>query len=205
MGLISLDQLAIANKADKASSHHVKGHNYARHYDKLFSPFRLEPIKLLEIGVGGGESIRTWLDYFPNAKVVGADIVGNTNPWNTPDSGVHERYRFIHGNQSDPNTWNCKIMAEWGGHLLNVCIDDGGHFSGDIISTFIMLWSSIDHGGIYCVEDTGVTYTTGTIFHTPGFPTHSEWIKSTVEEANRGGSCIDSMHIFEELIAIVKQ
>ena len=63
----TLDELAIACATDRASVFTRtwgKPHDYARHYDKLFTPLRDKPIKLLEIGVGGGEGIRMWSGLF---------------------------------------------------------------------------------------------------------------------------------------------
>jgi hypothetical protein len=203
VGLKTLDQICIEMGADKASQHHVRGHDYARHYDQLFSLVRKDPLRLLEIGVGGGESIMSWLEYFPNALVFGVDIVSNTNPWNTPDAKADPRYKFLQGNQSDPTMWKC-LFANWGGYF-DIVIDDGSHMSGDVQTTFPILWPAVTDGGIYCIEDTGVTYTTSTIFHTPGFPTHSSWIKALVEQTNRGSEHFDAMFVFEELVALIKK
>jgi hypothetical protein len=52
------------------------GNDYGRHYSEVLEPLRGQPIRLLEIGVGDGKSIRVWLDYFthPNSYIVGVDI-----------------------------------------------------------------------------------------------------------------------------------
>src|SRR5262245_54084192 len=56
-------------------------HWYARHYQAHFAPLRRRRLRLLEIGIGGyddphkgGESLRMWKAYFPNAQIFGLDI-----------------------------------------------------------------------------------------------------------------------------------
>ncbi len=201
----SLDEIAISNGADKGSTHPVHGHDYARHYQQLFEPLRLHKIRLLEVGVGGGESVRTWLDYFSIAHVYGVDIVEKTNPWNTPGSGVHPRYDFLQGNQSDPTMWAC-LAVNWG-YPFDIIIDDSSHMSCDVVRGFSNAWPLLASGGFYALEDTGVTYTTGTIFHTPGFPTHFEWIHDKVSAANIGTKAteIDGVFVFSGLVILSKK
>ena len=75
-----LSKLAIKFGTDKWESHF-----YTQHYDKNFSKFKNEKIKLLEIGVGGyshkdlgGNSLRMWKEYFPMGQIFAFDIVNKT-------------------------------------------------------------------------------------------------------------------------------
>ena len=153
---MTLDEIAIKYGTDKATQHPIKGHAYAPHYATFFDPIREKPIKLLEIGVGGGESIMTWLEYFPNARVFGVDIVQGTNDWNTVGLNTNPRYTFTCGSQSDPTFWEC-FKADYGLDW-DVIIDDGGHCSDQVITSFNGMWKSVKSGGLYCVEDLGVAY-----------------------------------------------
>ena len=150
----TLDQIGIANATDKASEFSrtwAKPHDYLRHLERFFEPLRDKEIELLEIGCVGGESIRMWLEYFTHAHVYSVDLVHSTNPWNTPNSNVHERYTFIHGNQSDPGFWQ-QLTKTY--HLeFDIIIDDGSHLSSDIMTTFNCLWAHLKRGGIYEIED----------------------------------------------------
>ena len=79
---IDLDALARLHGTDKSSHHH----GYTRLYERHFASRRATVRRLLEIGVGGtsswrgydttqgGQSLRMWSDYFPNAEIVGVDI-----------------------------------------------------------------------------------------------------------------------------------
>lgn len=126
----TLDQIAIEQQTDKATVFtrtYAKPKGYAPHYAAQFDAIRNDPIKLLEIGVGGGESIRTWLEYFPNARVFGVDNVQGTNPWNTVGDKPDLRYTFVTGDQGDTTFWKC-FVADYGLNW-NVIVDDGSHFS----------------------------------------------------------------------------
>jgi len=202
----TLDELAIKYDADKAISKlngDLTGHGYAPIYDRFFTPFRDAPIKIIEIGVAGGPSIQMWLEYFPNAQVFGLDIVKDTNPWNTPEAKTHSRYTFMQGNQSDKTMWECYFANA--GKDFDVAIDDGSHMSGDIITAFESLWPAVKPGGLYCVEDLAVGCTPGSVFFTPNFPKHSEWIAGLTDKMHLGQSDIEEIYIWKELAIIHKR
>ena len=43
-------------------------------YEEYFNPLKDEEITLFEIGVQGGHSMKAWVDYFENGKIIGVDI-----------------------------------------------------------------------------------------------------------------------------------
>lgn len=201
---LTLDQIAIHHQTDRASVFtrtYAKPHDYARHYDKLFTPLRDEPVRMLEIGAAGGEGIKMWMDYFadPDARIYGVDVIQNTNPWNTP--GTTGRYTFCQGDQSSDVFWKCFIATY--GTDWDIIIDDGGHFNDGIITSFIALWPHVKPGGFYAIEDLGVAYGAGSIFVKPGFPNHIDWVKSLLDEINIGNQ-IDSMYCSKELVVLRK-
>ena len=75
----SLEQLAERHGSDKAT------HGYCPFYEDLLARRRDEPLRVLELGVGGfdrpddpawgGASLRMWKDYFPHGSVWGLDIL----------------------------------------------------------------------------------------------------------------------------------
>jgi hypothetical protein len=194
----TLDAIAIEHQTDRASVFtrtYGKPHDYAKHYDKAFEGIRLDPIKMLEIGVGGGEGIKMWMDYFSNgAQIFGVDNQHDTNPWDTP--GRNGRYTFVQGDQSCKTFWACFITdygTDW-----DIIIDDGSHRNDHIITTFNALWPHVRKGGFYAIEDIEVAYSSGSVFLTPGFPSHHEFIKSKMDEMNTGAE-IDSIHLSKGL------
>lgn len=194
---MTLDEIAVKHGADKGSQHHVKGHDFARHYDKIFGNLREMRLRILEVGCGGGDSMRMWLEYFPNAFVFGVDIVENTNPWNTPGTDIHERYKFLQGNQSDPVMWKC-LFANWG-RPFDIIIDDGSHMSDDVLNCFRHVWPAVRSGGFYCIEDLACSYSS--IFIKGQTP--MEQLKIMTDQIHHG-SDIDFIYFAKELAVIGK-
>lgn len=204
----TLDEIAIRHGTDKATvcdREHQSPHHYTPHYEKFFEPLRHEKIKILEIGVGGGESITTWLDYFTKAEVYGVDNVQGTNPWNTVGAiSVGGRYKFVYGNQAHDVFWGCFIVdygIDW-----DIIIDDGGHFNDQIITTFNCMYPVLRSGGLYCIEDLNCAYPEATsIFVRPGFPSHSAWMKLKIDAMNTGAfKDYDSIYFCKGLAIIRK-
>lgn len=190
----TLDEIMAECQSDKASVFtrtYAKPHDYCRHLERFFEPLRNNPIKLVEVGVGGGESIRAWLEYFPNAFVYGVDLVSNTNEWNTPGAKTHPRYTFACGNQSDEKLWK-KFTEVYGGDWDVIC-DDGSHNSKDMAITFGSLWPYLNSGGIYELEDLG--FDGGS----------SRWVTDYLHNLIHGDSDIDSIYFSRELAILRKK
>ena len=66
----SLDQIAIEEKTDKSSLIH----NYCEKYELYFNSIRFKNLKVLEIGVQNGFSLKTWERYFENSSIYGIAI-----------------------------------------------------------------------------------------------------------------------------------
>lgn len=198
---MTLDEIANKNNTDKGTNPIDRlGHGYAPTYERFFAPIREKEIKFLEIGVGGGESIRTWLDFFPAALVFGIDIDKDTNDWNTEGSNVHPRYVFTQGDQSSPEFW--KKFVEKHGKDWDVIVDDGGHYSHQIVISYCALWPIVVPGGFYCIEDLLVAYG-GKPFCVDGWPNHMDFVKDKLDDINRGAG-IEFLHFFKELAIIRK-
>jgi hypothetical protein len=191
----SLDSIGIRNKTDKASQFsrtYAKPHDYLRHLELFFEPLRDNPIKLLEIGVGGGESIRTWLEYFKCVSAYGVDIVSNTNEWNTPGHSVAPySYTFSHGDQSSSVFWK-SFIAKHGGDW-DIIIDDGSHLSADIMGTFNALWPHVKSGGLYEIEDLGTAVNA------------DQWLRQTLTPLHGNRSELDSIYFARELAILKKK
>lgn len=205
MKVKTLDQLFVEHGTDKGSSHPVKGHGYGPHYEHWFEPLRFDPLVMAEIGCGGGESMRAWLDYFqsPGFHLFGADIVKDTNPWNSPDQRPDPRYRFIHLNQDDE--LNLKCFAAMCGGEFDIVLDDGSHTNTGIITTFNALWPLVKPTGLYCIEDLGAGYTPGSVHVKAGMPDHKAWLHALVDRLVTGSQGIDSAYFAEELVIIKKK
>jgi Methyltransferase domain len=190
----TLDEIMIEAESDKASKFsrtYAQPHNYCNHLERFFSPIRNDKIKLLEVGCGGGESMRGWLSYFPNAHIFGVDIVSNTNPWNTPGAKTHDRYTFACGDQSKPEFWK-KFVEVYGGDF-DIVIDDGSHVSEHIKTTWHALFPYLKSGGLYEIED--LNFDSASM----------AWMHRLVDMTHYGPPDIDSIYFGRELCVMRKR
>lgn len=127
------------------------GHNYTETYEKHFGPIRDKKIKILEIGFGGGDSLKLWKEYFTKAEIYCIDNnLSRIEEYNyVPD----DRIKIFYGDQSNSSSLieSCNQM---GVSRFDIIIDDGSHIDSHIITTFITLFDQyLTSGGIYFVED----------------------------------------------------
>ena len=135
----------------KAAGTKCYGASYATNYAFHFAPRKEETRTLLEIGVGGydspsagGESLRIWKDFFPNACIYGIDIADK--------SGIDDdRIRTFRGDQSDPVFLDA-VIGEIGSP--DIVIDDGSHRNDHVIASFQHLFPKLKATGVYVIEDT---------------------------------------------------
>jgi hypothetical protein len=120
---------------------------YLNEYAKLFGPLRMQPIRIFEIGVQQGLSMKLWERYFPYATVVGLD--GEPQPEAFPKS---ERFHFIQAWQDDPIA--LKKAAVLAGGPFDVIIDDASHLGCHTARSFAHLFpDDLKGGGVYVLED----------------------------------------------------
>jgi hypothetical protein len=138
---------------------------YAQIYHTLFHYQRGTPITMLEIGIGTmipgvsssmvgyslkgykpGGSLRAWRDYFPQGRIIGADI--------QPDTQFNDEPRI--------ETYICnstklhevdEFMDRLKGIKFDIIIDDGSHHDMDQLTTLRNFYSHLKEGGIYVIED----------------------------------------------------
>lgn len=118
-------------------------------------PKRFEPLVIFELGVGGyqypdrgGESLKLWHGYFPNAKIVGIDYYPKENMGN-------DRVIIVHGSQEDPELM-ARLVAEHG--APDLIIDDASHDCPLTIKSFDILFPMLKAGGLYFCEDVHTSF-----------------------------------------------
>jgi hypothetical protein len=136
-------------------------HNYTTVYAALFAPLHDRPLKLFELGLGSnnpnmpanmsvdgrpGASLRGWRDFFPRARVYGADI----------DRDIlfaEERIKTFYCDQLDPEAiarlWAEPELREG----MDIIIEDGMHSYDANISFLEGSLEQLRPGGFYIVED----------------------------------------------------
>jgi hypothetical protein len=113
-------------------------------YEQLFEARRQEPLNLLEIGVSGGASMRSWYEYLPHATITGIDKAP------TCAERANDRTTIFIGNQSDREFID-RVVKHTG--PLDIVIDDGSHKQIDQQTSFEALWPHVKRGGVYVIED----------------------------------------------------
>jgi len=200
----TLSQLADKYKTDKGLWHH----SYTPIYHSYFEKLRNDNLTLLEIGIGGyeypdkgGESLRMWADYFPNAKIVGIDIHEKTIP--LPDNVM-----IAKGSQIDM-LFLSDIIQSIGNP--DIIIDDGSHINEHIIQSFRWLFPNLKSGGVYVVEDTETSYWEDYGDGIPpNLPTTMNYFKKLADTLNSpifpllNDFNIKSIHFYKGLIFIFK-
>jgi hypothetical protein len=128
-----------------------KWQHYCEIYDELLAAFRDRPIRLLEIGVFKGGSMRLWKRYLhEDSVVVGIDAVDNLQ------IELEDGMFFREGDQAD-HEFLGKVLEEFG--PFDVIVDDGSHVSSDQTDSFIKLFcDGLVEDGLYIVEDTHTSY-----------------------------------------------
>ena len=165
----TLDKLALEHKTDKCS----RGHGYTDAYDIHFSCLRHDKIRLLEIGVWRGASLRMWNDYFTQGYIVGID--------KTLCTVEGERIATEMGDQTDA-LFLARVNQNHG--PFDIIIDDGGHTMRQQQQTAAVLFPMLSPGGIYVVEDLHTSYDKD--FHDAPLTT-IEYMKSLIDDINLNG------------------
>jgi methyltransferase family protein len=114
---------------------------------------RSRPIRMLEIGVFHGGSLRMWREYLhPHSVIVGIDIDPNCKQYEDPENNVHVRI----GGQQD-STFLQEVNAEFG--PFDVILDDGSHMTSHMVEAFRSLFgSALAEPGVYIAEDVHSNY-----------------------------------------------
>ncbi len=136
----SLDEIGRKHRTDKSSGQH----GYLGFYEAHFAAQRDEPIRLLEIGVFNGASLKTWEEYFPRARIVGVDINPSCKQFES------ERVAIEVGDQSNIEDIT-RVAVKYG--PFDVVIEDGSHLWEHQITSLRTLFPFVKENGYYAVED----------------------------------------------------
>lgn len=140
----SLNEIATELGTDKASY----AHNYVEKYERHLSEYRDSDIKLFEIGIDRGSSIKMWKEYFTKAKICAIDIKDMRQL-------SDDRVTALVGSQNDIGFLQMVSKKEG---PFDVIIDDGSHLSTDMEISFVTLFPLLKPGGLYIVEDLHACY-----------------------------------------------
>lgn len=145
MNKLTLEEIAAKYPTDKGPS----GHNYIHKYQMFFEQYRDLPIKVLEIGVDKGHSVKMWKEYFPLAEITAIDILEECKQYQ------EERVTIEIGNSNDTEFID-RLNNDYG--PFDIVIDDGSHKNEDMAFSLNYLFPLLKAGGVYVVEDMHACY-----------------------------------------------
>lgn len=150
-----LDRLAYFYGSDKCPQ--IK-HHYTPYYYNLFKGRCNSIKKVFEMGVGhisnmnnypgykNGASLYMWQDFFPKARIYGADIM--------PELVFKEdRIETFYCDQSSKK--DLVNIIDKVGSDIDIFIDDGSHIPEDQMFTCLTLMPMLDKDVTYIIEDVG--------------------------------------------------
>lgn len=211
-----LNNLALEIGGDKSSIFH----NYTDIYAGYFAPLKDKPIKMLEIGISTGASVKLWERYFKNAELHFMDLYYQNIEYHST------RSRYHIGDQGSPDFLSSFIRAA--GSDFDIIIDDGGHTMDQQQTSFKYLFPHIKSGGMYIIEDLHTSYwpAFGGNINSP--TTTVAFLKSLIDDVNYVGYTtkrashqninssntpglsyyrenIRSMHFYDSMVIVIKR
>ena len=162
---MNLKEISRKYKTDKENEH-----EYLETYEKHFgNTIKREDVKkVVEIGIYYGDSLLMWAEYFPNAQIIGADIIdysatdyklsldGKTLIDRSDVLLNHPRIKTYVLDQTDE-----KSIKDFKFNIGNDCdilIDDGGHSMEMHQKTLKHLLDCVSLKGLYIIEDLQTSY-----------------------------------------------
>ena len=150
------------NKSDKGHTNLASSwHNYTTVYHALFKDMQAKELRVFELGLGTnnvnvpsnmgpegrpGASLYGWAEFFPKAKIFGADIDRNILFQN-------ERIKTYYCDQTNPTEinkmWNHEDLKE----NFDIIIEDGLHTYEANVCFFENSIHKLNAGGYYIIED----------------------------------------------------
>jgi hypothetical protein len=122
-----------------------KWKHYITYYDRKVSPLLVRDLRILEIGVQSGGSLRMWESVTtPETRIVGIDI----NPKCLEFSSVKSTVCI--GSQVDREFLK-GIVNQYG--PFDIIVDDGSHWPEHQRLSLEYLFDSVACGGVYIIED----------------------------------------------------
>lgn len=183
----------ISEILEKYETDKISHHQYGKAYDELFARFDREAkLNILEVGTQKGGTLLAWKEYFPNANVMGVDIV----------DVVPEKYRkdTVTRIISDIK----KVDFDDG---FDIIIDDGSHYLGDMVYVIATQFVPLKRNGVIILEDIRFPQLTLNVIHNLitdsniAFPDNEERSHFKVRQYNNTRPGAESSF----LIAIIKE
>ena len=141
MTLQELSKKYGTDKHNRTMNGMVLGHCYIdKFYTNVFSPLVEEPVKLLEIGVYHGASVKMWEEYFINGQITGIDI--------DPKFPANSMPCVI-----TADAYSTSGLKHFNDSSFDIIIDDGSHILDDQLYVVRNYMRKLKPGGMLIIED----------------------------------------------------
>ena len=120
-------------------------HGYDTIYSREWEHRREEPIRILELGVWHGHGIDVWLEYFPNAEIVGIDVFTRLKVDEVKCAKI-PRVTLIEGSSQTPKAY-LDLSP------FDMIIDDAQHTPRANRKTFESAKHLLKDDGVFYIED----------------------------------------------------
>ncbi len=126
-------------------------HSYIEVYEQLLTPHRFKPgVKVLEIGLMNGASMRMWEEFFPNGTVYGIDL--NDHPLDMVDLSPMIAEGTHHITLIDATNL-ALVNQHFGGMKFDVIIEDASHLLEHQFTIYENFKDKLSPGALYIIED----------------------------------------------------
>lgn len=172
----------------------VLSHSYEAGYARYLFNRENDPVKILEIGIGGesyapgGQSLFLWKNLFPKANIFGLDIYDKK----FLDC---ERVRTFVVDQA--NVGDLTEFARIHGPF-DIIIDDGSHKRADVLISLFTLMPYVADGGMYIIEDISTSYWPvydGSSIANGFLDTPISWLKKAIDIVHSGDLLFELSHL----------
>jgi hypothetical protein len=173
------------NKTDKGTYHAY----IQEYYTNIFSEIRNENLKILEIGVLDGRSIKFWNDWFTSAEIIGMDIDQKSRPFIDANN-----YKVIWG-----DAYNKTLTDLFQNSYFDFIIDDGPHTLDSQLYTSTNYFKKLKINGLLIIED---------IFDFDYVSEIENHVKNTLPSDSYEFKCFDfrkSKNRFDDVIIEIKR
>ena len=138
-----LHELGLIYKTDK-----VTHHRYDKIYDFFLKSMYEKEGSILEIGIAEGNSLKVWLQLFPNAYVYGID---------KEVEAEYNKFKIFKKDQSKEDDL-LEVKEKIKDKNIFFINDDGSHIPEHQLLTFNTFFPLLEEGGIYIIEDIETSY-----------------------------------------------
>lgn len=142
----------IANSIGGSDDERTKQLVYYDCYEPYFAPLSDQPVKVLELGVHMGNSLKVFSSYFRHGTVVGIDVKDPAVDFSRYPNAVFEI-----GDQREGDQLRAISSAHAPGGW-DIIIDDASHYGTWSFLSYEALYPRLKPAGLFVIEDWGCAY-----------------------------------------------